>query len=195
MTWLMRFAVVCLFLLPPAFADGYVDITGSNIALAGGATLNFSFEFDTTTDKVIGASTFTATGSAAFVAALDLSQLVFEFAVSNAGGVTDLEFACPPSSGASTTLALGANGLSPTIAADLLFPAPGIYGPEIVLLDDGDQGDGPGHVSVTAVSTSNSPTNAATPEPSAALLFLVGAASLLLAKAVPLNRRHWPRPL
>jgi len=187
MTWLMRFAVVCLFLLPPVFADSFVDVAGSNIAIAGGATLNFSFEFDTTTDKVVGPSTFTATGNAAFVAALDLSQLVFELAVTNAAGVMGLEFACPPSSGASTTLALGANGLSPTIAADLLFPAPGIYGPEIVLVDDGNQGNGPGHVTVTTVS----PTDASTPEPSAPILLLVGVTALLLAKAVPLNR---PRP-
>jgi len=180
MTWLMRFAVVCLFLLPPALADGFVDITGSNIGMAGGATLSFSFEFDTTTDKVVGASTFTATGNAAFVAALDLSQLVFEFATTNAGGIMGLEFACPPSSGASTTLALGANGLSPTIAADLLFPAPGTYGPEIVLIDDGNQGDGPGHVTVTAVS----PTDATTPEPSAPILFLVGVSALFPAKAL-----------
>ena len=181
MTWLVRFTVVCLFLLPPAFADGFVDIAGSNIGIAGGATLSFSFEFDTTTDKVVGASTFSATGNAAFVAALDLSQLVFEFATTNAAGVMGLEFACPPSSGASTTIALGANGLSPTVAADLLFPAPGIYGPEIVLIDDGNQGDGPGHVTVTAVS----PTDASTPEPSAPILFLVGVATLLLAKVFP----------
>ena len=186
----MRFAVVCLFLLPPAFADSFVDITGSNIGIAGGAVLSFSFEFDTTTDKVVGASTFSATGNAAFVAALDLSQLVFEFATTNAVGVMGLEFACPPSSGASTTLALGANGLSPTIAADLLFPAPGTYGPEIVLVDDGNQGNGPGHVTVTSVS----PIDAATPEPPAPILFLAGVAALLLAKAFPfINQR--PKPL
>jgi hypothetical protein len=179
MTWLMRFAVVCLFLLPPAFADSYVDITGSNIALAGGATLNFSFEFDSTTDKVIGASTFTATGNPAFVAALDLSQLVFESAVTNAAGVMGLDFACPPSSGASTTLALGANGLSPTVPADLLFPAPGVYGPEIVLLDDANQGAA-GDVTV---SSTNAPIGVSTPEPSALLLLLFGAVALLFAKA------------
>jgi len=181
MSWLTRFVVVCLFFLPSAFADSFVDITGTNIGIAGGATLNFSFDFDTTSDTVVGTPSFTATGNAAFVAALDLSQLVFESAFTNSGGVTGLDFACPPSSGASTNLALGANGLSPTIPADLLFPDPGTYGPEIVLIDDGNQGYA-GNVVVSALS----PTNASTPEPPIAVLLLFGLALVLVARSRPL---------
>jgi hypothetical protein len=180
MIWIVRAAVVCLCFLSPAFADNIDDITGSNIAIPGGVTLNFSFEFDATTKTLVGTPTFTATGNSGFIADLNVSQLGFPSDPANPVGVTSIDFAGPAGGGGTTTLALGVNGLSPVVPGDLNFPNIGTYGPEMVLLDQGFVGQGNGDVTVSAMSVS---------EPSVLTLLLVGFAALLAGTILSRNRQ------
>ena len=178
--WVLRSAVLSLFFLSPVFADSIDDVMGSNIAIPGGVTLNFSFEFDATTKTVVGTPTFTATGSPSFVADLNLSQLQFQSDPVNSTSLISIDFVGPAGGGGTTTLALGVNGLSPVVPGDMNFPNVGTYGPEIVLLDEGFVGQGNGDVTVSAMSV---------PEPSVMTLLLAGLAALLTGAILSCNRR------
>ena len=176
MTWIARFALVCLFVLPPAFADNVVDITGQNLAIEGSLTLNFSLQFDATTDKVIGTPAFSATGT--YANQMNFSQLAFQSA-----GPSYIDFSGPSLTGGTTLLSLGVNGLSPTVPADLTFPMVGTYGAEIVLCNYAAEGYA-GTVTVSAMPSST----ASAAEPSVGLLLLLGLLAAVGVKMLPFKR-------
>jgi hypothetical protein len=125
---------------------------------------------------------FRAMGNPSVIANLNVSQLTFQSDPPHPAGVTSIDFA-GPAGGGTTTLALGVNGLLPTVPADLHFPNIGTYGPEIVLLDQGFAGLGNGDVTVRAT---------AVPEPSIVTLLLAGFVALLAAQAILYQRRSKP---
>jgi hypothetical protein len=187
MNWINRFALLSLCFVAPALADNVVDISGSNLGISGGVTLNFSFEFDATTDTVLGTPSFTATGNPTLVADFNVSQLTFQSDPTNSAGVTSIDFSGPAGGGGTTYLALGPNGLSTTNPVNLLFPNIGTYTDtgELVLLDAGVQCYG-GEVVVTSMPSGS----ASVPEPSAGLLLLLGLVALIAANVLPSVRRQ-----
>jgi hypothetical protein len=186
MNSMIRFAMLSLCFVAPAFADNVVEISGTSLGIPGGVTLNFSFEFDATTDAVVGAPSFTATGNPTLVADFNVSKLAFQGDPTNSAGIVSIDFAGPSGDGGTTYLALGPNGLSTTDPANLLFPTVGIYTSteSLVLLDTGVQCTG-GEVVVTAMSSGST----SVPEPPVVFLLLLGLAAVLTPKVMSLARR------